>query len=51
MTEIKFEIREKKVDGLLECHVYDITGENEIYAGCVKLYMEQGFNRRWFQST
>ncbi|MBK1611753.1 hypothetical protein [Bacillus cereus] len=51
MTEIKFEIREKKVDGLLECHVYDITGENEIYAGCVKNFTWNkgltggGFNR------
>lgn len=36
MTEIKFETREKKIDGLLECHIYDVTGEKEIYAGCVK---------------
>lgn len=36
MTELKFEIREKQVDGLTEYHVFDVTGENEIYAGCAK---------------
>ncbi|MGG1146995.1 hypothetical protein [Bacillus wiedmannii] len=36
MTEIKFETREKQVDGLTEYHVFDVTGEKEIYAGCAK---------------
>lgn len=36
MTELKFETREKQVDGLTEYHVFDVTGEKEIYAGCAK---------------
>ncbi|MDM5370539.1 hypothetical protein QUF96_02965 [Bacillus bombysepticus] len=51
MTELKFETREKKVDELTEYHVFDITGEKEIYAGCVKNFRwnaslsDGGFNR------